>query len=81
MNTKNETLARSNDRLIAGVVGGFAEYYHVEPLIMRLAAVFLAVATGLVPAVVTYGAALALMPAPKPVGSGELAVSASKVTD
>lgn len=81
MNTKNETLTRSTDRVIAGVVGGFAEFYHIEPLIMRLAVVFLAVATGLVPAVVTYGVAVVLMPAPHAVGSGELAGRSSRVAE
>lgn len=62
MESRNETITRSDNRVIAGVIGGFAEYYALEPTVLRLAVVFLVVATGLVPGIVTYGAAVVLMP-------------------
>ncbi len=48
--------------MISGVLGGFAEYFDVEPSIFRLAVVFLVVATGIVPGVITYIVAVLIMP-------------------
>ena len=42
------------EKMIAGIVGGIAETYEIDPNLLRLALVFLGVATGIVPLVVTY---------------------------
>jgi len=42
------------DKVIAGIFGGIAETYSIDPSLLRLALVFLGVATGVVPLVVTY---------------------------
>jgi phage shock protein PspC (stress-responsive transcriptional regulator) len=42
------------DKKIAGLFGGIAEVYGLDPSLVRLLAVFLALITGLVPLVVTY---------------------------
>ena len=42
------------EKMIAGIVGGIAETYAIDPNLLRLALVFLGVATGIVPLVVTY---------------------------
>ena len=42
------------DKRIFGVCGGIAEAYDIDPTIIRLAAVFLCVATWIIPVVVTY---------------------------
>ena len=42
------------NKKIAGIFGGIADVYSVDPSILRLAAVFLGVASGLVPLLVTY---------------------------
>jgi len=37
MNTEAKRLTRSrSDRMIAGVCGGLAEYFHVDPTLVRL---------------------------------------------
>jgi phage shock protein C len=42
------------DKKIAGIFGGLGELYTIDPTLLRLVAVFLAIATGLVPLVVAY---------------------------
>ncbi len=42
------------EKMIAGIVGGIAETHEIDPNLLRLALVFLGVATGIVPLVVTY---------------------------
>ncbi|MFW6137564.1 MAG: PspC domain-containing protein [Spirochaetota bacterium] len=41
-------------RLIAGICGGIAQAYSIDPTLVRLAFVFLALATGIAPLVITY---------------------------
>jgi phage shock protein PspC (stress-responsive transcriptional regulator) len=50
----------SSDRVIGGVCGGLAEYFSIDPIIVRLAAVGLAVLGGV--GVLVYLAALLLVP-------------------
>ena len=46
---------RSRDEsVIAGICGGIGELLDLDPVVVRLAAVFIAVVTGVIPAVVTY---------------------------
>ena len=42
------------NKVIAGIFGGIAETYSIDSSLLRLALVFLGVATGVVPLVVTY---------------------------
>jgi|GEM_PF-1517304 len=46
----------------AGVLGGFGEYFGVDPVILRLAFAFITLATGVVPGVVIYILAIAIIP-------------------
>lgn len=71
MSEQRKRVYRSNDRVISGVMGGFAEYFGVEPTITRLAIVFLVVATGVVPGVITYIVAIFIMPERPPSSTGE----------
>ena len=43
-----------NDSKIAGICGGVGEVYDVDPTVVRLSTVFLCVATGILPVIVTY---------------------------
>lgn len=52
------------DRKIAGVCGGFAEYFGMDPTILRILWVFVTLATGIFPGVLAYLAAWILMPQP-----------------
>jgi phage shock protein C len=42
------------DKKIFGICGGIGEAFDVDPTIIRLGAVFLCVATGILPLLVTY---------------------------
>ncbi len=53
------------NRKVFGVCGGIGETYDIDPNVIRLVAVFLALVTGLVPMVVTYIAARLLLPWPE----------------
>jgi len=56
-------LYRSNkDRRILGVCGGLAEYFEVDPTLVRLAIAVITVLTGFVPGIVLYILAGAIMP-------------------
>jgi len=48
---------------ISGVCGGLGLYLGVDPVVVRLALVVLTVATGLLPGILIYLAAWAIMPA------------------
>ena len=43
--TMNKRLMRSNDRVIAGVCGGLAEYFEFDPVLVRIAYAFLTLFT------------------------------------
>ena len=45
MLTMNKRLMRSNDRVIAGVCGGLAEYFEFDPVLVRIAYAFLTLFT------------------------------------
>lgn len=45
MSTMSKRLMRSNDRVIAGVCGGLAEYFDFDPVLVRIAYAFLTLFT------------------------------------
>ena len=55
-------LTRSNNKLIAGVVAGFAEYFNQDILLFRLLFILFLFLTGLFPGVLFYLVAWVLMP-------------------
>ncbi|MCL5278679.1 MAG: PspC domain-containing protein [Planctomycetes bacterium] len=50
------------DKKIFGVCGGIGEAYDIDPTLIRIIVVFLALSTGLLPMLVTYIVARFLMP-------------------
>jgi phage shock protein C len=50
------------DKKIFGVCGGFGETYNLDPNLIRIITVFLALVTGILPLVLTYIAARLLLP-------------------
>ena len=52
----------TTDKKILGVCGGIAETYDIDPTIVRLVLVFLALVTFVAPLVVTYIVAGIIMP-------------------
>lgn len=58
-----DRLYRSSDqRMIAGVCGGFGEYFGLDPTIVRVIFVLVTIATGLVPGIVAYGVLWLIIP-------------------
>ncbi len=51
------------DRMIAGVCGGLGEYFEVDPNLVRLLFVFLAIFSGLLPMLLFYIIAWIVVPA------------------
>ncbi len=47
-------LTRSNNKMVAGVLAGIAEYFAIDPTVVRLIFVFLAVFTACFPAILVY---------------------------
>ena len=50
------------DKKIFGICGGIGEAYNIDPTLIRIIVVFLALATGLLPMLVTYIAARFITP-------------------
>lgn len=59
---KTKIYRSKSDRLVAGVFGGLAEYFKIDPTILRLAWVLVTVFTGFVPGIVAYILAAMIMP-------------------
>ena len=55
------------DKKVFGVCGGIGETYDIDPTLVRLALVFLGLATAVVPVMITYIAAKFIIP-PDPTG-------------
>ncbi len=56
-------LYRSNDnKIVAGIFGGLGEYFDIDPTIVRLIYIALAVFSMGVPAIVGYGIAYLVIP-------------------
>jgi phage shock protein C len=52
----------SADKKLAGVCGGLAAYFDVDPTLIRLATAILAVATGVIPLFLAYLIAWMIIP-------------------
>ncbi len=50
------------NKIFAGVIGGVGEYFDLDPTILRLAYILLAVLTAIVPAVIGYLIACLVVP-------------------
>ena len=60
----SKKLTRSyNDRWLAGVLSGLANYFHTKPLYLRIAYILFTAITGIIPGVIVYIVLFAIMPA------------------
>ncbi len=59
-----------DDRKICGLCGGLAEMFNIDSTLVRLCAVFAALATGLLPFVLTYIIAYIILPQKPLPGTG-----------
>lgn len=62
MAKKPKRLMRSSDRILGGVVSGFAEYLNVDVSLLRLIVFILMLVTGVAPIVLTYLVAWIIIP-------------------
>ena len=60
MSKKKKQLTKSNDKVISGVLGGIAEYFDIDPTLVRLGAVAICLAGG--SGVLAYIIAAIIMP-------------------
>lgn len=51
-----------SNKMIGGICGGIAEYFDIDPTIVRLGAVFLTFITALFPCIIAYIIAMILVP-------------------
>ena len=57
-------LTRSRNKMIAGVCGGLAEYFGLDPTIVRVAYVLLSILSVAFPGILAYIILMIVMPAP-----------------
>ncbi len=63
-------LYRSNiNKTISGVLGGVGEYFEIDPTLVRLTYLLLTFFTGIVPGIVGYLLAMAIVPKPPIISS------------
>lgn len=56
-------LYRSKEnRVFGGVIGGLGEYFNADPVLLRLLWVLILIFTGVIPGLITYLIALAIVP-------------------
>lgn len=60
--TMNKNLSKSNNKMISGVCGGFAEYFEFDPTLVRLAYAFLTFFSAGFPGILLYIVAMIVMP-------------------
>ncbi|MGM9891411.1 PspC domain-containing protein [Limosilactobacillus sp.] len=61
--SRRKRLTRSgSDRIIAGVFGGFGQYFNCSPTIFRVAYVILSILSGIVPGIIIYVIMVLIMP-------------------
>ena len=59
----NKTLTRSNNKMIGGVCAGIAEYFNLDPTLIRVAYVTLSIFSAGFPGLLLYILLLIIMPA------------------
>ncbi len=58
----NKRLTRSHDRVLAGVCGGLAEYFELDPTLVRLGYVLLSIFSAGFPGILVYIICLLVIP-------------------
>ena len=51
-----------SNKVFAGIIGGLGEYFEVDPVVLRVGFVFLAVFTAVIPGLIGYTAAIFIVP-------------------
>jgi len=63
--TIQKRLTRSNDKMIAGVLGGIGKYFDVDPTVVRVAYVILSIVSAGFPGIIAYLIMWAIIPEEK----------------
>ena len=71
MSEKKRIYRSRSDRMVAGVLGGWAAYLHLDPSLVRLAFVVLLILTGFFPGVFFYLVMAIIIPAEPKAEAGE----------
>jgi phage shock protein C len=50
------------NKVISGVIGGIGEYYNIDPTVLRLACIVVAILTAIVPSILGYIVASIIVP-------------------
>ncbi len=58
------------DKKLAGVCGGIAEYYEVDPTLVRVGYVVLTLVTGILPGIIAYFIVALIMPKKSEIKNG-----------
>ncbi len=58
----NKKLTRSSNKMIAGVCGGIAKYFNIDPTIIRIGYVLLSLASAAFPGIIVYLIMMLVMP-------------------
>lgn len=58
----NKRLTKSDDKILSGVCGGIAEYFELDPTLVRIAYVFLSCFSAAFPGILCYIALCIIMP-------------------
>jgi len=67
MHNETRRLKRSKDnKVIWGIFGGLGEYLEVDPVVLRLAYVFVTVFTGIFPGIIAYLLGALVVPKNRP---------------
>ncbi len=70
MNSTGRRLTRSSQhKMIAGVCGGLAEYFNLDPTVVRIGYVFLSIVSVAFPGILAYIILMFVMPPPDPAGT------------
>ena len=64
MTEPGRRLTRSRNKVIAGVCGGIAEYFSIDPTVVRVAYVLISVISVAFPGILAYIILMFVMPAP-----------------
>ena len=74
---KKKLYRSSDNKLIAGVCGGFGEFTTIDANIIRIALTLICMFTGVLPMALVYGAAVLLIPM-KPIKASEAEIDVTE---
>lgn len=62
MATKKKLYRSSENKILAGIIGGLGEYFDIDPTVLRLGWLLVFVFTGIFPGLLAYFVAILIVP-------------------